>query len=234
MAPAVLGYYKIRGLAQHIRFLLEYTGTEYVDKYYDCGHFFIDNCNTAETAKNCINPACWMKEKLNLGLDFPNVPYYIDNEVRLTHSGAIMRYIAGKHNLCGNTVQERARIDMIESEVVDLRLRHWVKMAYCGPDADFEALKAEDLTNLPGNLKKLSDFLGKHKWFAGEKITMADFLVYEILEINRILQTNCLSQFKSLEEFMKRFEDLPAIAKYRQSSKYIHEPINGPMARFSG
>lgn len=39
-----------------------------------------------------------MDEKYTLGLDFPNLPYLIDNEkdVRLTQSMAIMRYLAGE------------------------------------------------------------------------------------------------------------------------------------------
>jgi len=106
MAPVVLGYYKFRGLGQHIRLLLEYTEADYTDKYYDHQHL-VTVCPTVEKAKenNCSDPSCWMVEKLNLGLTFPNLPYYIDSDagVNITQSNAIMRYIGRKHSLCGNT-----------------------------------------------------------------------------------------------------------------------------------
>ncbi len=48
-------------LAQPIRLLLAYTGTEFEDKYYVCG--------PAPT----FDKSCWFDIKFSLGLDFPNV-----------------------------------------------------------------------------------------------------------------------------------------------------------------
>uniref|UniRef100_A0A8B9DWX2 glutathione transferase n=1 Tax=Anser cygnoides TaxID=8845 RepID=A0A8B9DWX2_ANSCY len=41
----------------------------------------------------------WINEKEKLGLDFPNLPYFIDGSTKLTQSNAILRYIARKHNM---------------------------------------------------------------------------------------------------------------------------------------
>ena len=38
----------------------------------------------------------WLKDKYSLGLDFPNLPYFIDGDVRITETVAIHKYIAGK------------------------------------------------------------------------------------------------------------------------------------------
>jgi hypothetical protein len=54
-----------------VRLLLEYTGTKYEDKKLACG--------PAPT----FDRSAWTDQKFSLGLDFPNLPYYIDEEVRL-------------------------------------------------------------------------------------------------------------------------------------------------------
>ncbi len=52
------------------RLLLEYTGMKYEDKKLACG--------PAPT----FDRSAWTDQKFSLGLDFPNLPYYIDEEVR--------------------------------------------------------------------------------------------------------------------------------------------------------
>ena len=54
---------KCNQLAQPIRLLLAHTGTEFVDKYYNCG------------PPPDFDRSEWLNEKFNLGLDFPNVSY---------------------------------------------------------------------------------------------------------------------------------------------------------------
>lgn len=39
-----------------------------------------------------------MSEKFNLGLDFPNLPYFIDGDYKITETLAIHAYIAEKWN----------------------------------------------------------------------------------------------------------------------------------------
>lgn len=61
-----LGYWDIRGLADSIRLLLVNNNVNFEDKRYS-------------------NPDDWFKkDKFNLGLDFPNLPYLIDGDVKLT------------------------------------------------------------------------------------------------------------------------------------------------------
>ena len=49
--------------------LLEYTDTKFTDKEFDCG-----------PAPN-FDKSCWFDIKFDLGLDFPNLPYYKDGEL---------------------------------------------------------------------------------------------------------------------------------------------------------
>ncbi|XP_035426516.1 glutathione S-transferase 2-like isoform X1 [Cygnus atratus] len=105
-----LGYWDVRGLAHAIRLLLEHTETPYEERQYSLG-----------PAPN-FDPSDWTNEKEKLGLDFPNLPYLIDGSTKLTQSNAILRYIARKHNMCGETEEEKLRVDMLENQVMDLRL----------------------------------------------------------------------------------------------------------------
>merc|ERR1739848_252002 len=68
--PANLGYWAIRGLASPIRYLLEYVGAEYEETRYESGDK-------------------WFPVKFDLGLDFPNLPWFEDGDVKINQSGAI-------------------------------------------------------------------------------------------------------------------------------------------------
>lgn len=94
-----------------------------------------------------------------------------------------------------------------------------------------EKLKPGYLEQLPGKLKLFSNFLGDRKWFAGQKVlpalprgprglgrgsvltlsppcpqlTFVDFLMFDVLDQNRIFEPKCLEPFKNLKDFMERF-----------------------------
>jgi len=63
----------------------------------------------------------WKADKFNLGMDFPNLPYYFDDDVKLSQSTAIMRYLAEKHSLAGRTADERWKIDLLAEQATDIR-----------------------------------------------------------------------------------------------------------------
>lgn len=68
MAEVTIGYWRIRGLAQTIRLLLSYTQTPFREVFYDF-----------------VTKDKWFEDdKKNLGLDFPNIPYLIDGDFKLT------------------------------------------------------------------------------------------------------------------------------------------------------
>ncbi|XP_043932662.1 glutathione S-transferase Mu 1-like isoform X2 [Protopterus annectens] len=203
-------------LAQPIRLLLEYTGTAYENKLYSCGK-----------APN-YDKSCWLDEKEKLGLDFPNLPYLMDGENKLTQSNAIMRYIARKHNLCGDTEKEKMRVDILESQVVDFR--HRFTMTCYNPD--FEKLKSGYLENLPVELERFSKFLGGRKWFAGGKITFVDFMMYEILDQHRMFEPKCLDNYKNLKDFLDHFESQEKIASFLKSDRFMKTPVNSKMAKW--
>lgn len=214
MAP-VLAYWNIRGLAQPIRLLLEYTGTEFEDKYFECG------------PAPKFDKSCWFDIKQDLGLDFPNLPYYIDDDVKITQSNAIMRYIARKHDLCGKTENEKVRVDMLENQSMDFR-NSFVRLCYL----DFDNQKQKYLDALGDTIKMFSTFLGDRPWYAGDNITFVDFIMYELIDQHLQVDGSILKNAKNLVEFQKRFEDLEPIKKYMASPRFMKAPINNKMAKF--
>ena len=95
--------------------VLAYSGTEYEDNAFDC--------TVRET---------WAEKKFSMGLDFPNLPYYIDDDVKLTQSNAILRYLGRKNGLYGSNDVEASTIDMLIDEAQDFKMA-LVKLAF-NPD----------------------------------------------------------------------------------------------------
>ncbi len=70
-----LGYWAIRGRGQIARLLLEYTHADWEDVQYTAPEKYLN------------------QDKPKLGLDFPNLPYLLDGDFKMTESEAIERYI---------------------------------------------------------------------------------------------------------------------------------------------
>jgi len=217
MSVPVLCYWELRGLAQPIRLLLNYTETEFEDR------------KLVHGPAPGYDRSCWTDVKFNLGLDFPNLPYYVDGEVKITQSNAILRYIARKNDMVGKTEKEKVRVDMMADEYMDLR-NGWIKLCY---NPDFENLKDTYLTELPKKLQQFSDFLGNKPWFAGESLTFVDFAMYEMLDQHKYLAPDCLRQMDNLQKFQQRIEGLPKISEFMKSTKFLKAPMNGRMAKFN-
>lgn len=100
MTEVTFGYWGVRGLGQVSRLLLAYTNTPFKEVIY----------TGAEHQK-------WFEEdKKNIGFDFPNLPYLIDGDFKLTESAAIAKYIikrSGHNELLGKTIEEEGVVNNI-------------------------------------------------------------------------------------------------------------------------
>lgn len=72
-SPLKLGYWNIRGYAEAIRNLLRYAQVPFEDVRYEFG-----------TGDAFPTRDLWFAEKFTLGLDFPNVPYLIDGDFKIS------------------------------------------------------------------------------------------------------------------------------------------------------
>nr|XP_044994499.1 glutathione S-transferase Mu 2 isoform X3 [Jaculus jaculus]XP_044994500.1 glutathione S-transferase Mu 2 isoform X3 [Jaculus jaculus] len=154
------------------------------------------------------------------------LPYLIDGTHKITQSNAILRYIARKHNLCGETEEERIRVDILENQLMDTRM----VMARLCYSPDLEKLKPEFLKDLPDTMKLFSQFLGERPWFAGDKITFVDFIAYDTIQRTQVFEPKCLDAFPNLKDFISRFEGLEKISAYMKTGRFLPRPVFTKMA----
>jgi len=229
MAPVVFGYWNLRARANPHRLLLHYAGVSFEDKKYEL-----------------TDPNEWLaKDKVRLQetMDFPNMPYYVDEDVQLSQTHVILPYLGRKHGLDGKNEMEKIRIDLAIEQARDL-FDPIVKIAYppgnpfCGYQIDnmaeiHEKERKVYASLLPGRLAAMSKFLGAKDWVAGDRLTYADFYVYDVLDFNRLLfDPKHLNAFPNLVAYMKRFEGLKGVKEFMASNDYIHMPIWTPFACF--
>lgn len=188
-----LGYWKIRGLAQGIRYQLIYQGVEFNEVSY-------------EEAKGENIRAHWHKDKYNLGLEFPNLPYFIDGNVKMTETLAIHQYIADKWDptLLGNTPKERAHVMMMAGIVKDL------KMAVTGPMYG-SGSKDEVMAKVPDLLPPILKYQGKNKFLCtNDKPTYVDFWFFELIQALRwVTDGKIFQDYQALKYYYDEISALP-------------------------
>ncbi|CAG0900668.1 unnamed protein product [Cyprideis torosa] len=206
----------MRGYANPIQYMLEVAEIPYEFKRYPC---------TLEAVE-------WKEDKFNLGLNFPNIPYIIDGDVRLTESLAIMRYIGRKANMVGTTEEEMRLADESGYKALDLR-SELTRVLYTDwtESGKAEFLNPETRLGLPGFLKLFDKFLEKKKYLAGEHITFADFLLYESLMWCEMLLPDSTDGYPNVTALRERIHNLPAMQKLRKSEKFVSWPITTPDAQ---
>lgn len=217
-AKPILGYWDIRGMAQSIRYLLTYAEQHFEDKQYVCG--------PAPT----FNIEGWLADKFSLGLDFPNLPYYIEGDVKLTQSGVILRYIARKHGLEAKTAAELVRQELLFEEAGDIR-RGYINICY---NPNFESLKGDFVTRTTAAVKNIDKYFGDQKWSTGSNVTFVDCVWYELFDVLNDLEPSIVEGCHNLKRLHDQFEELPAIKRYIASSKVAKGFINNKMAAYRG
>jgi len=216
--PLRLGYWAIRGLAQPIRLLLTYLNVPFTERRY------VAQGNNIED---------WKKEKYTLGLPFPNLPYLFDGDIKVTQSHAILQYILRSYGpyLSGSNTAHQAEVEMIIGVLYDFRDR-FTSLCY---NEKYDQLVGQYQNEyLPGTLKQLSEYLESkgNVYFAGSRLTIADFIGYEVLDSNLIMTPKAFDSYTNLKDFVTRFERLPQISAYLKSKDYINRPIHNTMSQF--
>ncbi|CAK8678977.1 unnamed protein product [Clavelina lepadiformis] len=213
MPKVTFGYWDLRALAESIRTILEYCGTDYEDKRYQL---------RGEPPN--VDRSDWFDVKFKLGLDFPNIPYLIDGDVKMTQQWAILKYVARKYgNLVPKTEEETRRCDMAQEVSKDIWSGfHRVIFDF----ANYEASKKTFLEEtLPKILEAMEAFLQNSDWMAGATLTYVDFEVCERLDVLTEFKSSCLDKYPNVKKYKERFFALDKITAYRSSDRFKEYPI---------
>lgn len=204
MASVTLGYWKIRGLAQPARLLLSYTNTPFTDVQY-------------------TDKEKWLEDKANLGIEFPNLPYLIDGDFKLSESSAIYKHIirrSGHHELLGKTLQDEASVNNILGVLADVFKELFPHFAQ---NADAEA-KAAAFEKVKHKFDYLKEFVGEREFSLGY-LTLADFILAERLYFLEAAKPELKKEYKFLWRIRHNFEQLPAIQAYYTRPDALVEPF---------
>jgi len=189
------------GKAEAVRLLLEYTRIPYTVKAYH-------------------DPKDWFQgEKYKLGLDFPNLPYIIDGDFKLTETEAIMIYLCQKANrpdLLGKNEPDKVKVAMLYSVLVDV---HRYTMKGIIENKGDEVMKSGIIEEkMHPKLTEFSKFLGSKEFFMGY-LTAFDFGFFVVADILNKYEKGLFERYDNFPNWKKRFENIPEIKVAREKSK---------------
>lgn len=201
--PIRIGYWKIRGLAQPIRYILAYCEHPWEEDVYEQGNapnFSIEQ---------------WTNKKNTLNLPFPNMPYMIAEECNLTDVHAIMIYIATKFcdEVVPQTAEDKARADQLYS------LMKEVKSAITGP-CYVGTEKVQLKEQVKEKMAPLVTTLGKKDYLVGDSLTYIDFIFLELCEFADYLTEDFINNNKNIAKYVKKVKGNKQLKKYFASTKY--------------
>merc|ERR1711936_1099231 len=201
MAPNIsIIYFHVRAWAECARMILAYGSIPYTDT--DCQKYF--GMSFAE-AKKCGK------------LPFGQLPLLsIDGKTLLAQSGAIDRYLASLVLTPGflpSDPVKRAECDMIYETVEDIIRIMPIVNVWTGDKWKQEKEEYFSKT-LPGKLPSLVGLLGNKRYFCGNLVTYADFALYTIMDLIRLVEPNVIKKYSILVQWMSRIESLPGVKDY--------------------
>lgn len=215
--PLKLGYWKIRGMAAPIRYVLEYLKVPFENEFY-------------EVTVPDFSREAWLSKKEHLGLEFPNLPYLIDGDLKITDSAAILRYVVNKYgpHLNGKTPEDQAKIDMFFGVMSDIK---GVAIMHSYTSGDKEAVNRNTFEKLPAVERYLAD----KQFVVGDYLTFADFHLMECLSLlNFISGDNKLFEtFPNIKAYFGRITEIPEIKEYLESDRFMKRTYNNVDAKIN-
>lgn len=208
-----IGYWNLRARGSSLKYLLSYCKVDFEDVQYD----------TAPDGSS------WFGVKNSLGLAFPNIPYLIDGDIKLTENIAIHQYIAQAYNpvLAGKSLKDRGRVYMLGLNLNDTKVAMHTK--------SFEptSTKATIGEIGVGGIKPVVAFLGSKAFLIGDYPTWPDFYFLETIFMIKYMLGDGNELYKiypTLEAYVKKMSELAGLKEFLNSSKFIKGPFSHPMA----
>jgi len=209
-----LTYWNGRGLCEQVRFMLAACEVDYDEKVLG----FPDVTHLSEKAH-----MDYLRK--NDYLIFNQVPLLCIDGLKLVQSRAIVRYLAGKYGLAGETAAQTAMCDIVSEGIQD-----W--LSQCGRAFEFagaydpspqqlQAIHAAHAKYLP-LLERLASksetgfLLGSH---GCKGMTYPDVILLEGLEMALCRDANVLRSYPKLQALHKKLLEVPALKEFLASDR---------------
>ena len=207
MESITLGYWKDRWLGIMVQYMLEICKLNYVYKQYEVG-------DPPEYSKKE-----WTDEKYLLGLDFPNLPYLIDGDIKITETLPIMRYLARKYKpeMLGTTIEKQTLADMLANVIFNAYWETWI-IAYDKEDGLQDYLQTSYT-----KLEPISKFLGEKLFLIGDQVTYVDIFLYEYINTIKAFEKDekFMSLYPNLNDLHSRVESITEIKEFISSERFV-------------
>ncbi|KAI3383560.1 hypothetical protein SNEBB_005365 [Seison nebaliae] len=192
MSEIKLLYFNFRGRAEVIRLMLHMSKVEFEDKRFTNFQEWQDN-----------------KE----GIPEGNLPILQIDGKDLKNGMAVVKYLARKYNLYGETNEEKYKIDYITENIIDLYQTFAVQnipkaVLFYGPEHEEtkELIKGFVDATLNTWLPMMDKELGEgDQYLVNNKMSFADLMFYEALVTLSILDPKILEKFSKLTKFQEFF-----------------------------
>ena len=217
MSVLKVGYWPIRGLVEPIHMYLAYKEVPHEKVVYP-----YDNIEK------------WTEQdKKNLGIDFPNIPYIIDGEFKLSQSNSILKYLEGKFGSYYNgDLAHDIKLDTLLDSVYEIRVPFGI-LFYMEGDL---AKKKEEYQS-PRILSKFeyfNEWLRNRKYLTGDSVCVADFAFWNLVDYHNLFDIKILEKYENIQRFKRDLENEPKVKEYLNSPDYRPFPINAWMAQWGG
>eukprot|EP00890_Picochlorum_soloecismus_P004668 jgi/Picsp_1/5201/NSC_02564-R1_glutathione s-transferase len=212
----VLYYFDIRGRGEPVRLAMAALSVELEEKVVD-----------------------YPNMKANLE-EYPcaQCPRFVDEDVDMVQSNAIMRHIARKYDLYGTSLVQKAAVDMVIDTVEALKLKHWT-LIYVDEVSDEAKKNVWDAHFDPqsvngrnggahmGYVKNMIQKYGSEGFAAGDSFTVADILVFDMFDIFKRIYGDVLSAtYPELQYHWDKIAQMPGIREYMASEARCNSQQN--------
>lgn len=198
----VLGYWNCHGRGDPCRMLLHNIGIEFEDKQYKFG----------ETA----GPASWPANKSNMGMVFPNLPYYKDEDIIHAETLPVLRAICRKYKpqYMGRSIKELSLADSYASTIYESLLLWFEPYMFM---SNYKEKKEEGLAKGREFRDLIAKCIGQKKFVAGDGVTYADFIAYNCLKRLQLYEPAICSENTVTSDYMNRMFALQGMKKAEES-----------------
>ncbi|XP_015672653.1 glutathione S-transferase 3 [Protobothrops mucrosquamatus] len=191
-----LTYFNGRGRMESVRWLLAAAGVEFEEVFLE----------TREQYLKLIKGGCLL---------FDQVPLVEMDGLKLVQTKAILNYIAGKYNLLGKDLKERAQIDMYVEGTIDL-MALILTYPFCSPEQKEKQLATINEKAVSRYLPVYEKALEHHKqeFLVGNRLSFADIQLLEAILMLEEIKADILVPFPQLQAFKARISSIPTIKKF--------------------